>query len=201
MSGEKEKVLVLFDFDGTITRRDTLFLFLRFYKGNLFFARKMLTLLPVLFLYKIKILSNNRAKERVLKAFLKHEPIDKFEAQCQAFTKQILSTFIRKKAETDIRNHQEKGARIVVVTASPENWVRPWCREMGIDCIGTRLAVNEGNLTGKFDGPNCHGKEKVKRIKEEIPLEEYSILHAYGDSKGDLPMLELAHHAHYKPFR
>ena len=54
---------------------------------------------------------------------------------------------------------------------------------------------------GRCDGDNCHGQEKVRRIKEAYPLDQYREIYAYGDTGGDRPMLGLATHSFYKPFR
>ena len=70
---------------------------------------------------------------------------------------------------------------------------------MGYDLISTELKVENGKLTGKFL-PNCNGYEKVKRIKEKYNLSEYKEIHVFGNSKGDLPMLELGTHKYYKFF-
>ena len=71
----------------------------------------------------------------------------------------------------------------------------------GVDLLATRLEVKEGVLTGKIAGVNCHGEEKVRRIKEAYPKDALTKVYAYGDTKGDLPMLRLADIRFYKPFR
>jgi HAD superfamily phosphoserine phosphatase-like hydrolase len=100
-----------------------------------------------------------------------------------------------------IKKFKENQAEIIVVTASAENWVAPWCQELGIGCIATQLEIKDDLLTGKIKGRNCHGIEKVNRLKEVIDLSKYTDIEAFGDSKGDLPMLKLATRAYYKPFR
>ena len=97
--------------------------------------------------------------------------------------------------------HQLAGTVIVVVSASPENYIATWCREHQLDCIATRLEIAHGKITGNIDGMNCHGQEKVERIKRRYELSRFREIFAYGDSSGDKPMLQLANHAYYKPFR
>ena len=72
---------------------------------------------------------------------------------------------------------------------------------MGFDLISTELEVKNGELTGKFSTPNCNGIEKVKRIKEKYNLSEYDEIHVFGNSNGDLPMIELGTHKYYKFFK
>jgi phosphoserine phosphatase len=69
-----------------------------------------------------------------------------------------------------------------------------------LELIASRLEVSGGKVTGKILGKNCHGDEKVVRIKEVYDLTNYNIIAAYGDTGGDKPMLELADQAHYRPF-
>lgn len=201
MTEENKKILALFDFDGTITTRDTLFLFLHFYSGSFIFLLNILISLPVLILFTLKIIPNWKAKEFILKRFLKDEPVQKFERKCRLFTETVLPKVIRPLAKARIEAYQNKKAHVVVVSASAEPWVLPWCKSMGIDCIATLLEVKNNRLTGRMKGRNCHGKDKVNRIKNKLNTEEYQLIEAYGDSKGDFPMFQLAHQYYYKPFR
>ena len=41
----------------------------------------------------------------------------------------------------------------------------------------------------------------IKDSKEKYDLLGFNKIYAYGDTKGDLPMLDLAHESFYKPFR
>ncbi|HEY0274315.1 MAG TPA: HAD-IB family phosphatase, partial [Chitinophaga sp.] len=102
-----------------------------------------------------------------------------------------------------IQEHLAAGHRVIVVTASAEEWVRPFCQGMGIEVIGSRMETDaEGRLTGKLLGLNCNGEEKVCRIKAQVDLSAYTSIYAYGDSSGDRPMLALAgSNARFKPFR
>src|SRR5690625_4586606 len=149
MPKKGSNILALFDFDGTITSRDTLFLFLKFYKGRLVFFLNLIRLTPQFLLYKLGVIPNWRAKEILLTLFLYDEPIASFNEKCRIFTDQVLPTAIRQSAKTCILSHKNKQARIVVVTASPEYWVRPWCEKEGIECIGTKLEVKNGRIDRK----------------------------------------------------
>ena len=87
------------------------------------------------------------------------------------------------------------------MSASPENWLNIWCNQIGASLISSKLETKNGKLTGKFDGNNCRGEEKVRRIRLQYDLSNYDEVYAYGDTKGDKPMLELATFAFYQPFR
>lgn len=108
---------------------------------------------------------------------------------------------IRPGAKAEIAKHQAEGTRVIVVTASAENWVAPWCKEMGIECIGSKLAVQDGKITGMLTGLNCNGDEKVCRIEAAVDLKAYGKIYAYGDSSGDKQMLAIAQEPNFRPFR
>jgi HAD superfamily hydrolase (TIGR01490 family) len=149
----------------------------------------------------LKLVSVQKAKERVFIHFFKNEPIEQFETACVEFVNTTIPSLIRPKAINEIRVLQEKGVEIVIISASPDNWLSPWCKQFGVSLISTRLETNNGKLTGRIEGKNCRGIEKVRRIKMQYKLDEYDEIYAYGDTKGDKPMLGLATIAFYKPFR
>ena len=91
--------------------------------------------------------------------------------------------------------------QIVVVSASPENWIKKWADKNDIALIATKLQTKDNLLTGYIDGINNNGDEKAVRIKAEFDLAEYSDIYCYGDSSGDKAMLALGTKAFYKPFR
>lgn len=194
-------LLVLFDFDGTITTRDTLIEFARFYKGKKKYWTGMLMLAPFMVMYMLKLLPNWKAKQFFLSRYFKDESADTFNARCRDFSRNILPSLIRPGARKTIEQYKNDNATIAVVTASAENWVKPWCDQNSIICLATKLEVKDGRITGNIDGRNCYGDEKACRIKDTFDLSAFGKIIAYGDSPGDKEMLALAQQQHYKPWR
>ena len=89
---------------------------------------------------------------------------------------------------------QAEGAKVLIVSASIDNWVQPFFPSFTI--LGTQIEVIDGLLTGRFLTPNCYGKEKVERILALLPNRSEYHLTAYGDSRGDREMLAFADEAH-----
>jgi phosphatidylglycerophosphatase C len=195
------KKLVLFDFDGTITTKDTLLEFLIFYKGYVRFLLGMLILSPVILLYLTKLIPNWKGKQICLRYFLGGDELSYFNQRCRAFAEKKLPRLIRPEAETAIKQYKRENAQIAVVSASAENWIKPWCDKQGILCIGTQLEVEDNKITGNLCGANCYGPEKVKRIEKQFLLADYQQIIAYGDSSGDREMFAIAHQQYFKPFR
>ncbi len=148
-----------------------------------------------------KLIPNWRGKERMLTWFFAGETIDSFNLKSDEFCRHVVPNLIRPKALVEIDKHRNAGATVVVVSASAENWIAPWCRTLGLKCLATQLEVVDNKLTGKIKGFNCYGPEKENRLRSCYKLEEFDEVYAYGDSKGDLEMLALAQQKFYKPFR
>ncbi len=196
-----KKGIAFFDFDGTITTKDTLLEFIKYSKGKIGFYAGFLINSPYLLAYKLKIISNQKAKEKVLQYFFRKTPLNNFQDQCDQFTSQILPGLIRPKALEEILKLKNEGISIVIVSASPENWIARWSEHIQAELIATQLEIRNEKLTGRILGKNCHGEEKVNRIKKVYSLEDYEMVYAFGDTSGDKPMLQLANIKSYKPFR
>jgi HAD superfamily hydrolase (TIGR01490 family) len=193
--------VALFDFDGTVTQKDTLIAFIRYAVGDAAFVKGLLLLLPMLTAYKLKLVPNYRAKERLLAHFFKGMDAKVFQMTAKRFAEEKIDNLVRPAAMERINWHRKEGHRIIVVTASAECWVAPWCQQHEIETIGTKLEVKDGKLTGRFATFNCYGEEKVRRLQKHYDMKRFSYIYAYGDSKGDKALLALADEAFYKPFR
>ena len=193
--------IAFFDFDGTITYKDTLFEIIKYQKGKRALYVGLTKLSPWLIAMKLRIISNAATKEKVLAFFFKDTPLQDFQRKCDEFIATKLPLLIRPDALKEINKHKQNNATVVIVTASAENWIAGWFRQKHIECIGTKLEIKDGKITGNIDGKNCNGIEKVNRIKALFQLDAYETILAYGDTKGDKPMLSLAAFAYYKPFK
>lgn len=193
--------IAFFDFDGTITTKDTLLEIIKYQKGNLLFYIGFLVNAPFLIAYKLKIISNRTAKQQVLKFFFNKTQLILFQKKCDDFATEKLPALIRPKALIEIKKLQELNAEVVIVSASAANWLQQWANEIDAKLICTHLVIKNEKLTGNIEGENCHGEEKVKRIKAEYDLAQYDEIYCYGDTSGDKTMLAIGTHSFYKPFR
>ena len=196
-----KKRIAFFDFDGTITTHDTMLEFIKFYKGKFRYGVGLAVNAFFIAAWKAGIISNQAAKEKVLSYFFKNTPAEVFQTRCDEFADAVLPHLIRAKAIQEIERLKNAGAEVVIVSASAENWLTNWCAGMELQLLATKLAVKNGVLTGKINGLNCHGQEKVNRIRATYDLSSYDEIYGYGDTKGDKPMLGLATFSFYKPFR
>ncbi len=194
-------LLVLFDFDGTLTTKDTFLEYIKFVRGKMRFWLGFALLSPILVAMKLKMVPNWRAKEIVLKHFFGGMDIEKLKAQGQSFAQTRVPEILRKGGLEQIATYKEQGARIIVITASIELWVKPWADSMELEILGTLVEEEKGTFTGKIKGANCYGPEKVKRLQAYLSLSDHTTIHAYGDSRGDKEMFAIADKTFYRPFR
>ena len=214
---KKEKIYC-FDFDGTLTKKDTLIEFIKYTWGIPRFIMGFLLYSPLLVLMKFHLFPNWKAKQLIFKHFFGGMTIEEFDECCTYFASQNLY-LLRFDGIRLIQEAKDNQARGFVGSASIGNCVSPFFAFQmlaNVEVIGTQIEVINGKVTGRFKTNNCYGEEKVRRIKEALASisqrerKESSYLpfdrrryeiEAFGDSRGDKEMLAFVDHAHYKPFR
>jgi phosphatidylglycerophosphatase C len=195
------KRLALFDVDGTLTRRDTMFLFLRHARGPLGAALAVLLASPWMALHLVKLVSAQSAKEVLLRRGLGGVPRAELDAAAATFA-DVIDQDLRDGALDRLREHQQQGDDVLLVSASLDTWLAPWARRHGLRLLATpaRHEGAGGGFAG-LGGVNNTGPQKVVRIREVVDPAAYEHVVGYGDSSGDREMLALCHEAHYRPFR
>lgn len=194
--------LALFDFDGTITKKETISEFLRFCIGNARFVLAVVKIFPSILGYFSGLIGNQEIKERLLFETVGGWQEEWLVEKGQEFAEKRLPSLVRPKALERIQWHKERGDRIVLISASLIYYLRPWADIVGIkEVIGVELEVEDGRITGKLLGENCYGAEKVRRLGELLDISNFDEIYAYGDSRGDREMLALANYPFFRPFR
>ena len=196
----KAITVAAFDFDGTITRKDTMFGFVRYVNGKFRYRLGLLWLLPILLRYRYKLISPQLAKEKFLRHYLGGKTDSELQELGQKYSEKIIPRIVRPKAAEKLRWHQEQGHRCFVVTASMAYWIRPWAEANGMEFIGTIPKLTGDKFTGKIDGKNCAGPEKVRRLLETLNGAEIEKSYAYGDTSGDKELLEWADESGFQVF-
>ncbi|HEX2898758.1 MAG TPA: HAD-IB family hydrolase [Bacteroidia bacterium] len=199
-SPKESNKLALFDFDGTLTRHDTMFAFVEFAKGKSKLLWSLIALAPILFLNKIGQYPSEKAKQRFLKFHFDGMSRTELEALGTTFCADELPRLFREDALEKLHFHRSKGHEVYVVTASLDIWVQPWLDTQNLKGICTVAAWDDDAFHGEFAGPNCNGPEKARRLQEEVDLSMFERIYAYGDTKGDQEMLALAHRKYYRKF-
>jgi phosphatidylglycerophosphatase C len=198
-------VVAAFDFDGTLTRRDTLMPFLARGLGWPRFLLALLMCSPWLAAYALRLLRNDVAKARLLRATLNGLSTAQAQDWTARWLAQDLSGQLRPWTLARLAEHQQAGHCCVLVSASPDIYLARVARELGFDgLVCTEMEVQGERLTGRMRTPNCHGEQKVLRLQSwlgqrfDAAALSALTLHAYGDTAGDKPLLRLARHAWYR---
>ena len=193
--------LVAFDFDGTITVRDSFTAFLKWRAGPLRYALGVLRLAPGLIAYLVHR-DRGRLKAQAVGEFLQGLGREALEAEARTFAELSWARLLRPDALAAWRRWRAEGARLVIVSASPTVVVAPFAEKLGADAlIATELAYDaEGRVTGAFATPNCRGPEKIVRLRAAFGS-DMALKAAYGDTSGDHEMIAMAEIKGYQVFR
>lgn len=190
-----------FDFDGTLTRSDSLLGIIRHQRGTSGLMRVLILHAPKLLMMKAGQYPNWKVKQKVFRMCFGGMTLNDFNALCEDYARKqrgILRTDGMRCVDEALR----RGCKVVVISASIDNWVRPFFQgREGIEIAGTQIEVVDGKLTGRFLTRNCYGSEKVARLLELYPDRKSYRLVAYGDSRGDRELLAYADEAHYREFK
>lgn len=187
------KTLVLFDFDGTLTKRDTFPQFVFFTRGYFKGLLGFLLFSPYIFLFLTKLMDGAKLKEMLVAFYFKGEK--------EATLYEKGKTFIEKLNREDgfnqntlkkLESYKAQNHSICIVSASLDVWIKPFCEKYDIEYLCTELEYVNGFSIGKLKTPNCNRKEKAVRIKRKYNLSDYSEIIAFGNSSGDKAMFELA---------
>ncbi|HET9570687.1 MAG TPA: HAD-IB family hydrolase [Bacteroidales bacterium] len=185
--------LAAFDFDGTITTKNTLLEFIKFSRGKCRFYFGFLMFSPLLAAMKLKLYPNWKVKQLIFSWYFKGVSLEKFNEWGKAFSPEI-EKILRHQTIERLDFHRKSGDKIIIVSASVENWIKPWAIKNDIETVlATKIETDHnGLLTGRFSTKNCYGKEKVNRLLGVFPDRKSFKLTAYGDSRGDKELIDFA---------
>lgn len=193
------KKLNCFDFDGTLTYKDTMFLYLKFYNASKF-RIQFIKHIPLFTLLKLNLLDAEKVKKSFISSILKGQNKSKIEKKTQEFFDQYYPEIFRENALDFIKNIDYSQTDCYIVSASLDIWVKPFAEKFKMNLIATKAEFKNEVFTGNFVGKNCNGPEKVNRIKEEISDKKYDKTIAFGDTSGDQQMLDWANEGQFKFF-
>jgi phosphatidylglycerophosphatase C len=197
-------VVAAFDFDGTLTRRDTLIPFLARGLGWPRLLMACFKCVPWLVGYAMRLVPNDVAKARLLRATLTGRRAPELEGWTTQWLTKDFPGQMQDWTMARLAWHKAAGHSCVIVSASLDVYLEPVAAQLGFDgLICTELQVVNGTVTGEMQTPNCYGEQKVLRLKSWLAgrfgADRDGVeLYAYGDTNGDLPLLRMAQHAWYR---
>lgn len=193
------KKLYCFDFDGTLTYKDTMFMYLKFYDPTKF-RLQFLKHVPLFVLLKLRLAETEKVKKSFIGSILKGQTQEKIEKKSRQFFEAHYPKVVRENALDFIKNIDHENTQSLLVTASLDIWAKPFADAFNMKLLATQAEFKNGVFTGNFIGRNCNGNEKLARIQTEIRDKKYDKIIAFGDTSGDKPMLKWANEGHYQFF-
>lgn len=189
-----------FDFDRTLIDVESPKLGIRYlWERGWLSPWYMLKIFITHILYKKNLLSDE-SMAKVLISFYKNKRLDQFEAGAEDYYRDIIKPHLAPNILDRLREHKEKGHRLILISAGIRYLLKPVVEDLGFDdLICTDLEVKpDGRLTGKSDGPICSdGYKKVYAgiLATDLDL-DLDLSYAYGDHHADIPLLELVGNPH-----
>lgn len=196
------KDLYLFDFDGTITNKDSFGHFFLKSFGLKHVLIKLLLNAPILIFTFLTHKKKSKTKEFITSILLKGKTLNEIEKIGEYYYHHHLNDILRSKAMVMINKLKEEDSNnIWIVSASLDIWLKPFAKGLNVGLLCTEIEYKNAKFTGCFKSANCKGPEKVNRIKKELNLKNFKNIISFGDSKGDLEMFNISTQYNYKPFK
>jgi len=200
---DERPVLAVFDFDGTLTTADSLGAFLHRQLGTPGWAWALLKQSPQLLAYALRLVPNHQAKAALLQQTLQGCSTTALATTAEQLVQAWLPRHLNTWALEELQAHQQAGHACVLLSASLDIYLGAVADALNIPhLICTGMEIQNGLCTGRMSTPNCHGDEKWRRLQawftqQGQPRESWE-LHAYGDTRGDLPVLRQADQAWWR---
>lgn len=189
-------VVAVFDFDGTITRSDSLRDFVLYVVGRRRFVAGVIRALPWLIGMQVGVCNRASAKAHFLAATIGGRRQRELEDMAQHYASHKLLSLIRHEMTARVKEHKDLGHRVVLISASPSLYLKYWAKDAGFNAVlATELEFLNGRFSGRLASQNCWGAQKVQRLQQWFDGDPPQKLYAYGDSRGDREMLAMADHA------
>jgi phosphatidylglycerophosphatase C len=193
-----ERRIAAFDFDGTLTRRDTLVPFLVRACGARAVARAASKVGPLAVRARLgrleaELHQRDAVKEALLGHLLAGRPASWLAEEGRRYAPTLPARF-RPEMVRQVAWHRAEGHELVIVSAGLRAYLEPYAEAEGFDHV---IAVGmeegaDGRLTGRLTGPNVRGPEKAVRLSEWLGDDRPEVLWAYGNSSGDTELLAMA---------
>jgi HAD superfamily hydrolase (TIGR01490 family) len=185
--------IALFDFDGTLTTKDSMRLFFAWVDPRGVGWWRFLRAAPGV------VLSHGFRREplktALVHAFLAGKTQEELAVLGRQFVQDVLPAHLNQTVLARMRRYRDEGARVAIVSASLDVWLRPFAKQEGVALLCTEAAYTHGLFMGEWQTPNCNGVEKRRRVELYFPDWTQQVITVYGNSAGDAAMLQMADEA------
>ncbi len=196
----KRPIVAAFDFDITITDRDTFLPFLKLAFGSLLLNKVLLSMAFDGLSFALGFINRDQFKKKLIQKLFTGCSTESMTEIGKLHAIHI-EQWLRPSALARIQWHKERGDRLIMVSASLDIYLKPVAEKLGFDnLLCTQLSSYNHLYDGDLVGLNCRGPEKIVRLNELLGSLSKFELYSYGDSTGDKELLKAADHPFYRAF-
>lgn len=188
---QKYKNLALFDFDGTLCRKDSFTGFIFYTLSKRHIAKRGLRILPWIQAYYLNRYPADKMRSRLFHSMFRNISTDYLQDLALNYRTQLLAQ-LDPEMLLQLRQHQLQGDDVVIVSASIDVYLQPLSQYLGVDLICTETQIIQQHYTGFYRSPDCSCEQKSLRVQQRYDLENYHAIYAYGNTEEDRAMLDLA---------
>jgi len=197
-----DKKLAIFDFDGTISTKDSTKEFLKYNYGIIKFLYGYYFIFSInLVLCLIGIGSFAKLKKKRIKFFFQKKDSNLLIKKSNSFYKSSFQNFLKKDALKRLKWHSKNKHKIVILSASLDIILNQWCKDNKYLLITNKLQIKNNKFTGCFNEDDCSGNQKVNMLLNHLNIDDYVLTYGYGDTKADIPFLNIVDKKYYKYFK
>lgn len=186
-----DKNLALFDFDGTLCKKDSFTGFIFFALSKRHIVKQAIKTLPWIQAYYLNIYPPHAMRVKLFKAMFTGINASEILSLAEEYAQQLMQQ-LDPKLYQQLLKHKQNQDDIVLVSASIDLYLQSVCKLLEIDLICTETEIVAGKVTGHYTSADCSSEQKRLRILEKYDLNQYQSIYAYGNSVEDLEMLSLA---------
>ena len=194
-TGKKNKNLALFDFDGTLCKKDSFTGFIFYALRKRHIVKQGIKILPWIQAYYLNVYPAPAMRSKLFRAMFSNADVLELEQIAQEYAANLISQ-LNPPLLKQLKQHQALGDDVVLVSASVDVYLKHVCELLNIDLICTHTEQVDDVYTGQYTTPDCSSKQKRLRILEKYSLDHYSVIYAYGNSREDEEMLALANYTY-----
>ncbi len=188
----------IFDVDLTLTRRDSMLLFLQFMlKRKPWLCFHVLPIGLGVILKSLRLIDGTALKNRLYR-ILDHCTAREVPELMSQFWKTVLVHDLSETGVALVRRHREQGDAIVLISASSDLYLKllaDFFQAEALICTQMKI-VSETESSYRIHGENCRGENKLRRLQshEIFPEIDWQNSYCYTDHHSDLPLLKLVGH-------
>lgn len=194
-TGKKNKNLALFDFDGTLCKKDSFTGFIFYALSKRHIVKQGIKILPWIQAYYLNVYSAPAMRSRLFRAMFSNANALELQQMAREYATSLMSQ-LNLSLLKQLKQHQALGDDVVLVSASVDVYLKHVCELLNIDLICTHTEQINNIYTGQYTTPDCSSEQKRQRILERYHLADYAVIYAYGNSHEDQEMLALADHGY-----